>query len=131
MLLYFLLAVFAIIDVATLLLLSNYIGNLPTLGVVLVSTFLGLFSCNKLLHKFSDTQRIRTEEIGTHRSGQDKLYMVTEVTLLLLSLFFFIFPGLLSDVLAYLVLVPVIRGKVRELVRWFQKVSRDFSTEGA
>jgi UPF0716 family protein affecting phage T7 exclusion len=126
---YFVAAGFAVADVGTLLILANYIGVSLTLAVVAISTFSGLVSCTRVFKHFEKEQKTLTEERGTNRSQQEKHYMAAEITLLFISMFLFIFPGLLSDFLAYILLIPVFRGKVRELVRWCQTKYREQSVK--
>ena len=120
MLFYFIATVFAVADVGTLFLLSHWIGISLTLLVVAFSTVTGLLACRKLLTKLADQHTALRESHGANPPQQVKLYMGLEIILILLSLFLFIFPGLLSDLLAYLMLIPVFREKVREVVKWLQ-----------
>ena len=69
------------------------------------------------------------QEHGAKPPQQIKLYMGAEITSILLAMGLFIFPGLLSDGLAYLMLLPVFRDKVHEYVKWVQKANAQRTQE--
>ena len=109
---YLLASLYAALDVGTLLGLSTWLGALPTLLIVGASTFLGLLSCKQLWDRFRLHYEEQTQIHGVNPPLQVKEYLATEALLILISMGLFIFPGLLSDALAYIALLPVVRDRI-------------------
>ena len=121
---YLLTSLYAALDVGTLLGLSTWLGALPTLLIVVASTFLGLLSCKQLWDRFRRHYEEQTQLHGVNPPLQVKEYLATEALLILISMGLFIFPGLLSDALAYIALLPVVRSRIKPFVIFLQQKRR-------
>lgn len=125
---YLLASLYAALDVGTLLMLSIWLGSVPTLMVVIASTFFGLISCRRLWCQFRQHYEEQIQEHGANPPLQVKEYLATEALLILISMGLFVFPGLLSDALAYLALLPVVRGRIKPFVMSLQHKRREQET---
>ena len=117
-----LIAAFPVADVASVMLLGRFIGILPTLVLVLVSTVVGLVASGRYLRKLGQ----RSVELKAKHGGDvpRELQVVDapEGFITLLLMLMFIFPGLLSDFAAFILLLPKFQqGSYDLLVRTMRK----------
>ena len=107
-------ALFPVLDVGTLFLLARWIEVFPTLLIVFLSTILGLLSCREWLKGLTRQQKELRAEYGEKIPEDVLLIRGSEYALSLLAMSLFVFPGLLSDLVGYILLVPAVRKKVTE-----------------
>lgn len=111
---------FCVLDTASLFLVARYLGVFGTLFLVLVSTTLGLLACARWIRRLSERH---TELRAEHGDLPPDVVLIhgSEGLLSLLALVCFLFPGLLSDVVGFVLALPRIQadapGAIEEYLR--------------
>ncbi|OVE80034.1 hypothetical protein BVY02_01545 [bacterium J17] len=99
-------AAFPVADVGTLLLIAQYIGITLTLLITLFSCVTGFYMCLRHLRSFAErNEKLEEKYLGDVPTGI-KLVSAHDALMTFILMFLFLFPGLLSDVVAYFLLVP-------------------------
>lgn len=99
-----------IVEIATFILVGNWIGVLPTLGLVVFSAAVGALLLRR--QGLSTLRRIQAETAAGRVPGRDLVdgVLIVVAGMLLLT------PGLVTDVFGYLLFVPVVREAVRRFL---------------
>lgn len=99
-----------IVEIATFILVGNWIGVLPTLGLVVFSAVVGALLLRR--QGLSTLRRIQTETAAGRVPGRDLVdgVLIVVAGMLLLT------PGLVTDVFGYLLFVPAVRDVVRRFL---------------
>jgi len=102
-------ALFPVLDVGTLLVLSHYIGIWLTLSITLVSCVSGILMCLKHLRSFVERNERLSEKYRGKIPTDIQLVSGHDMLITFILMFLFLFPGLLSDAVAFFLLIPKFR----------------------
>ncbi len=98
-----------VLDVGTLFLLSQWIGVGLTLGLVALSTALGLLSCRRWIVRLSRENEVLKKESGATVPPEVIFVQGGEALLSFVAMLCFLFPGLLSDLIGFFLALPRIQ----------------------
>ena len=104
-----LLVLFPVLDVATILAIAHFFGIVIALGIVAVSTTLGLLACRVRLRKLAADAEAWRKRYGEKVPDDYMVFQGSQLFVTFLAIFFFLFPGLLSDLFAFLLTIPALR----------------------
>jgi len=97
-----------VIEMALLVVIGQYIGFLPTLGIVFLTGFLGAFLARS--QGLQVLARIRSELAA----GRVPAESLAEGLLILLAAAVLLTPGLITDLFGFLCLIPATRRPIRQ-----------------
>jgi len=121
-----LLVLFPVLDVGTLFCLARFVGAWTTLAIVFVSSAVGLYSCKLSFNKM--VSRLKEWE-QPHKTPPDLVIIrANDLALTFVAMFLFLFPGLLSDILAWLLKVPSVERYLGEQFR--QRIEQKAEAQG-
>ena len=92
-----------IVEIAVFIMVGDRIGILPTLGLVVLNALIGLVLLRR--QGLSTLVRIRQEVQAGRSPGRELVHGV----MIVLAAFLLIVPGLVTDVIGYLLFVPPLR----------------------
>ena len=108
------------VELALLIEIGKRIGTLSTLGLILVTGFLGATLARR--QGLSVLRAARAEAAA----GRLPAAALVDGVIILLAAAVLITPGVLTDIFGFLCLIPVSRGWIKILIgRWLQRASRD------
>jgi len=108
---------FAVLDVGTLFLLAHHWGTAAALFVVALTTIAGLLACARWIRRIAEHHHELQREHGENIPSDLVLIRGSEGLLSLVALLCFLYPGLLSDVLGFLLAFPRVQaGSTRAVV---------------
>lgn len=116
MLLFFLFIVLPVVELALLIRIGARIGAMPTLGLVIATGFLGAALARQ--QGLQVLRRVRAET----RDGRMPTEALIDGLIILLAAVMLITPGVITDAVGLLCLVPATRGIVKTLLwRWLER----------
>ena len=109
---FFLLAILSLplIEIAVLIFVGSNIGVFPTIGLIILTGFLGMLLLR--IQGFAVISRIRTEM----DSGQIPDKSMADAAMIALAGVFLIIPGFVSDILGILLFLPPVRALIRTAI---------------
>ncbi len=110
------LILFAVLDVGTLFILAKYFGVTGALFVVAVSTLLGLITCARWIRRLAEHHDALKKEHGENIPQDLILIRGGECLLSCLAVVCFLYPGLLSDAIGFLLAFPRVQDGSMELI---------------
>jgi UPF0716 protein FxsA len=115
-------ATLPVADVGTLFALAHFIGAVPTLALVLVSSVVGLTLCGQHLRALLERSEKAKKQYGEQLPKELQIIAGFDILWTLLLMALYIFPGLLSDALAFFFLMPPVKQWLSEgLVEFMRK----------
>ena len=99
-----------LIEIAVLIFVGSNIGVFPTIGLIILTGFLGMLLLR--IQGFAVISRIRTE-MG---SGQVLDKSVADAAMIALAGVFLIIPGFVSDIIGILLFLPPVRALIRTAI---------------
>ena len=110
------LILFACLDVGSLFVVARYFGVSGALFVVALSTLLGLLACARWMRRLAEHHAKLHEQYGEELPKDLVMIQGTEGLLTLLAVLCFLYPGLLSDALGFLLALPRIQEGSTQMV---------------
>ncbi len=109
---FFLLAILSLplIEIAVLIFVGSNIGVFPTIGLIILTGFLGMLLLR--IQGFAVISRIRTEM----DSGQIPDKSMADAAMIALAGVFLIIPGFVSDIIGILLFLPPVRALIRTAI---------------
>lgn len=102
---------YLLIEISVMIAVGSEIGILATLGLILLSGFLGIFLMR--WQGFGLLAKIQAESSSGRMPGRDLVHGV----MILLAGFLLLLPGFVTDILGLLLFIPPIREFVWQLIR--------------
>jgi UPF0716 protein FxsA len=99
------------LEIAGFVIVGSKIGVLATLGLVILSIFLGVFLLR--VQGFGLIQRIRSETAAGRTPGRELVHGV----MLIVAAFLLIVPGFITDIIGLLLFIPAVRDVGWRLVK--------------
>ncbi|MBL8820611.1 MAG: FxsA family protein [Planctomyces sp.] len=111
-----LMIVVPLLELALLFQINKYVGLIPTIGIVVVTGFLGAS-----LARYQGRNAWQNVQLAM-KQGRMPSTEISEGILIFVAGLLLITPGLITDTTGFLLLVPVFRRRVaRALQAWFRK----------
>ena len=99
-----------LIEIAVLIYVGSNIGVFPTIGLIILTGFLGMLLLR--IQGFAVISRIRTEM----DSGQIPDKSMADAAMIALAGVFLIIPGFVSDIIGILLFLPPVRALIRTAI---------------
>ena len=99
-----------LIEIAVLIFVGSNIGVFPTIGLIILTGFLGMLLLR--IQGFAVISRIRTEM----DSGQIPDKSMADAAMIALAGVFLIIPGFVSDIIGILLFLPPVRALIRTAI---------------
>ncbi len=99
-----------LIEIAVLIFVGSNIGVFPTIGLIILTGFLGMLLLR--IQGFAVISRIRTEM----DSGQIPDKSMADAAMIALAGVFLIIPGFVSDIIGILLFMPPVRALIRTAI---------------
>ena len=100
-----------IVEIAVFIMVGDRIGVLPTLGLVVLNAVIGIVLLRR--QGLSTLLRIRQEVQAGRSPGRELVHGV----MIVLAAFLLIVPGLVTDVIGYLLFIPSVRDLAWRLLK--------------
>ncbi|MEM7343462.1 MAG: FxsA family protein [Chloroflexota bacterium] len=109
-----------IIELTLLIQLGQWIGTLPTIGIIFVTGVLGAFLARR--QGLQVLARIR----GDFGSGRIPADSLSDGAMILVASAVLLTPGVLTDIFGFLCLIPTTRRVIKQAIwRWVEKAMKD------
>lgn len=122
---YLLFIVVPLLDVATILLVAEYTGALLALLIVVISSMTGLALCLRYARRIkARSDDLKRQYLGDAPPDLQLIDAYDAFTNLIL-MFLFIYPGFISDIVAFFLVLPRLQSKFYEaFVRGLRETAR-------
>lgn len=102
---------YILLEIAVFILVGDAIGVLPTLGLILLSGFVGVVLMR--VQGFGVIARMRSEQAAGHVPGREVLHGF----MILLAGILLLLPGFVTDIIGLLLFVPAVRDGAWNLIK--------------